>query len=343
MTRLAVLISNNAVLATLLIGLSAPLARAEIPRVPEPPVRIETRARPIEQFLFSDPGRRRFGQLEFRGGMELTSSYRHFGGFSSIRLRSDGARFLALSDEGRWLRGRIVYEGIRPVGIAEAEMAPILGPDGKPLGARRWFDTELLAEDGGTVYVGIERVNQIVKFDFGRHGLLARGQPIPLPPEIKSLPYNKGLEALVFIPRGGPLGGTLLAISERGLDPAGNILGFLIGGPSPGIFTVRRTDNYDVTDAALLPDGDLLILERRASLLQGLGMRIRRVAHASIKPGALLDGPVLIEADLGFQIDNMEGLSVHQAGDDVVLTLISDDNFSVLQRTILLQFTLVEP
>jgi hypothetical protein len=52
---------------------------------------------------------------------------------------------------------------------------------------------------------------------------------------------------------------------------------------------------------------------------------------------------VLIEADLGYEIDNMEGLSVHRAANgDVVLTLVSDDNFSIIQRTILLQFTLVD-
>jgi hypothetical protein len=40
----------------------------------------------------------------------------------------------------------------------------------------------------------------------------------------------------------------------------------------------------------------------------------------------------------------MEGLSVHRLpGGEVVLTLVSDDNFSVLQRTLLLQFTLAEP
>ena len=38
----------------------------------------------------------------------------------------------------------------------------------------------------------------------------------------------------------------------------------------------------------------------------------------------------------------MEGLSVHRDGSGaLVLTLISDDNFSPLQRTLLLQFTLV--
>ena len=62
---------------------------------------------------------------------------------------------------------------------------------------------------------------------------------------------------------------------------------------------------------------------------------------AAIKPGALVDGPELLVADLNQQIDNMEGLSVHRAADGaLVLTLISDDNFSPLQGTLLLQFTL---
>ena len=38
----------------------------------------------------------------------------------------------------------------------------------------------------------------------------------------------------------------------------------------------------------------------------------------------------------------MEGLAVHRnAQGEIVLTLISDDNFSPLQRTLLLQFALV--
>jgi hypothetical protein len=52
---------------------------------------------------------------------------------------------------------------------------------------------------------------------------------------------------------------------------------------------------------------------------------------------------VLVEADMSYQIDNLEGLSVHRAANgDVVLTLISDDNFAFYQRTLLLQFTLAE-
>ena len=72
-------------------------------------------------------------------------------------------------------------------------------------------------------------------------------------------------------------------------------------------------------------------------------MRIRRVPLSEVVPGAVLEGAALISADMGFQIDNMEGMSVHRAASgETVLTLVSDDNFSIIQRTILLQFTLLD-
>jgi hypothetical protein len=332
-------------IAVLALTLFAFAALAETkPREPEPPVQIEIRAKPIAAFEPRDPAHVRFGALAFRGGLDLTSPYPEFGGISAIRVADDGSAFLAVTDKGRWLRGRITYDGERPSGIADAEMAPVLGLDGRPLAARGWYDTEALAIDGGTVWLGIERVHRIVRFDYGRFGLSARGQPIAIPPGISKLPNNKGLECLVAAAKNLPLAGTLIAISERGLDADGNIKGFLIGGPSAGEFSVKRIGDFDVSDCAITPAGDLLLLERSFSRLRGVGMRIRRVALADVKPGAILDGPALIEADMAYQIDNMEGLSVHRAPNgELVLTLISDDNFAFYQRTLLLQFTLVEP
>jgi hypothetical protein len=340
-----VIVSRRAALAFALLATLALSASAQSgPSAPEPLAKIEVRARPILAFEPGNPSRDRFGGLTFRGGIELTSSHRHFGGISAIRVAADGARFLAVSDKGHWLRGRIVYEGARPVGIADAEMAPVLGPDGKTLASRGWYDTESIAEDGGTVWLGIERVNRIVRLDVGRDGLLARAEPIPVPEGIATLPHNKGLECLVFVPRNLPLAGTLIAISERGLDDEGNLKGFLLSGSSWSEFSVKRIGDFDISDCAVTPKGDLLVLERSFSRLQGVGMRIRRVPLTSLTPGAILDGPALFEADMNYQIDNMEGLSVHrEAGGALVLTLISDDNFSIIQRTLLLQFTLEEP
>jgi len=68
-----------------------------------------------------------------------------------------------------------------------------------------------------------------------------------------------------------------------------------------------------------------------------------RTTRDSIAPNALVDGAVIFQADLGQEIDNMEGIDAHVTADgETVLTLVSDDNFSPLQRTLLLQFTLVE-
>ena len=304
--------------------------------------RIEVHATPIPSFDLRDAELRRFGKLEFRGGLQLTSPAKEFGGISSLRVEGNGNRFLGVTDVGRWIRGRIVYSGATPVGLADVEMAPALGPDGKRLTQRRWYDLEALTEDAGTVYVGIERVHRIVKFDVAKDGLRARGVPIDVPAEFDKLPDNKSIEGLAVVPKGQPLAGALIVITEAALDADGNNRAFLLGGPKPGEFRITRSEDFDVTDCALLPNGDLLILERRFSILRS-AMRIRRIAAADIKPDAIVDPPVIFYADFGQHIDNFEGLGVHRTPTgETVLTLISDDNFSPLQRTLLMQFTLLE-
>jgi hypothetical protein len=308
------------------------------------PVSIEVNARPIPAFDPRDRSHLRFGSLEYRSGLVLTSSYRGFGGLSGIRLDPKGERFIAISDQGAWFTGRIRYSGRDMVGLADVEAAPLLGADGRPITEKRnWYDSESLALDGSYVYVGLERINQLLRFDFARGFTRARGEAVPLPPAARKLPNNKGIEGLVVVPKGLPLAGTLIAFSERGLDRDGNLVAFLIGGPSPGQFSVRRTENFDISDAVLLPSGELLILERKFSWFAGVNIRIRSIPLKSIAPNALVDGPALFQADLGHEIDNMEGIDAHVTADgETVLTLVSDDNFSLLQRTLLLQFTLVE-
>jgi hypothetical protein len=311
---------------------------------PSAPTAIEVSARPIPSFDLRDRARVRFGALQFRGGLQLSSRFRGFGGLSGLRLDADGERFLAISDKATWFTGRLTYSGNELTGIADVEAAPMLGADGQPITAqRRWFDSEAIARDGSLVYVALERVHQILRYDFGRGGVSARGDVLLTPPALRKLPSNAGIEALVIVPKGRPLAGTLVAISERGLDSSGNIIGFLIGGRTPGSFAVRRSDGYDISDAALLPQGDLLILERKFSWTTGVGIRIRRIALTSLAPGATIDGRPIFEADLGYEIDNLEALDAHvDAAGDTVLTMLSDDNFSMLQRTLLLQFTLLD-
>jgi hypothetical protein len=306
-------------------------------------VSIKVNARPIPSFDPNERAHTRFGSLEYRSGLALTSRFPGFGGLSGLRLDPKGERFISFSDKGSWFTGRIVYNDHEMTGLTDVEAAPMLGPDGEPITTRGWFDSESIALDGSFVYIGLERVNQVLRFDFSKGFTRSRGEVVPLPPAASTLPRNKGLEALVFVPKGMPLAGTLIAISERGLDAKGNLIAFLVGGPSPGQFSLRRTEKFDVSDAVLLPSGDLLVLERKFSLVSGVGIRIRRIALASVAPGAVVDGPAIFNADLGNEIDNMEGIDAHLTPEgDTVLTMVSDDNFSMIQRTLLLQFTLVE-
>lgn len=331
-----------AVTAVVLMTTLPSSAYAERPGVPRP-LAIEVSARPLEAFDLRDRSRRRFGQLDFRSGLVLTSSFKGFGGLSAFRIDPNGEGFIAMSDKGDWFTGRLVYNGRALSGLADVQSAAMLGSDGRPIASRKLYDSESLAIDGTTLYVGIERANRILKFDFSHGGVTAHGEEIALPSALRRLPNNKGPEGLVFVPKGMPLEGTLIVASERGLDPSGNLLGFLIGGPRPGQFAIRRSGEFDISDAALLPSSELLILERKFSVLAGVGIRIRRIPLQTIAPGALVDGPVIFEADLGYEIDNMEGLDIHHTPEgEIVLTMISDDNFSLLQRTLLLQFTLVQ-
>jgi hypothetical protein len=332
--------------AWLMVALSPGIAAAQAvsqPPAAQPPLPIDVEARPIPFFDTHDRSHLRFGSLQYRSGLVLSSNFRGFGGLSALRLDAKGERFISVSDKGMWFTGKIVYRGDAMTGVADVEAAPMLGADGRPLAARGWFDTESIALDGPKVYVGIERVNQIVRFDFGKDGTRSRAEVVATPAAVRKLPNNKGLEALVMVPKGLPLAGTLIAISERGLDPDGNLLAFLVGGPTPGQFSIRRSRDLDISDATLLPSGDLLILERKFSLLTGLVVRIRRLSLQSVAPGATIDGPSIFDADLNYEIDNLEGLDAYVGADGAtVLTMVSDDNFSLLQRTLLLQFTLVD-
>lgn len=334
------LAAGTLIAALLLVAVS--LAIAQTRRYPDKPTPISILASPIRSFDNRNPAQTRFGQFEFRGGLELASKSPFFGGLSAIHLDAQGSRLVGVTDKGAWLSGRIVYRAGRPAGIVDAEMAPILGPHGRPLAASGWYDSEALTEGGGKFYVGIERVEQIVRFDFARNGLAARGEPITVPPDFKTFTRNKSIECLTAPPQGAPHNGALITITERSLDAAGNIRAFVLEDNRVVRFAVRRSGEFDVTDCAILPKGDLLLLERRYSLITSLGMRIRRVPLAAIKAGAVVDGDVLIVADLAHQIDNMEGIAVHRnLRGETIITLVSDDNFSAIQRTLLLQFRLL--
>ena len=334
------MISRRAVLAgsALLLG-TAGHVRALDRNAPRP---ITIDAHPFSHFSASERDRRIFGKLTFLGGLELRSKDPEFGGISSGQFDPDGKGFLAISDRAHWIAGRFVEKDGALAGIEAAMIAPAIAPDGRRMKDTRYFDSEGMARKGNSVFISVERTHDILQFELGQRNFSARGRLVDVPAEMKGLDNNRGIEALGVLPKESPYAGSLIALAERapssGRSPHNP--GWIIG-PRPGRFAVKKIGAFDITDVNFLPGGDMIILERRFTPFFGLGFRIRRIPIGMVKPGAELDGEVLIEADLSHQIDNMEALMVHRAADGrTILTIFSDDNFSLLQRTLVLRFAL---
>jgi hypothetical protein len=303
-------------------------------------------ARPLAGFDKSNPALSRFGRLEWRGGLVLTSSSRHFGGWSGLSIEADGRRVLAVSDAGTWLSGELTYRGRQVAGIAITRIGPLLGIDKKALSRERDRDAEAidLIEGNtakGTALIAFEGNDRIGRFSVGAAGIGAPSTYLSVPPEVKKIRSADGFEAVAVL-RDGPFKGAVVAFAEHILPNERSHSGFIWTSAGHKRFSLNDIGGFDITDAVGLPNGSIVVLERRFRWTEGVKMRLRLLDVADIKPGAKLQGETLIEADLNQEIDNMEGLAAHPGIDgETILTLVSDDNFNpFLQRTLLLQFAL---
>ena len=283
-----------------------------------------------------------FGRLEFLGGLVMKSSDPNFGGWSSVRLRPDQTHFVGVIDNGDWISGSLVRDADgRLAGITDVDVTPMLTKSGKPDTRKQMVDAESLALRPGEVLVSFERVHRVDVYpDPGFEISPPKRTLSKLIPDAR-LKANKGLETVVVAPTDGPLGGAPLIVAEESLNAAGDNYAAVLEGPRKGIFYVRRHGSFDISDGAFLPSGDLVLLERSFSLLQGVAIRLRLIRAEDIKPDATVDGEELLMADSSYQIDNMEGVDAFRAADGAThLILVSDNNNSFLQSNLMLEFRL---
>ena len=247
------------------------------------PQSITVESRALESFSAREALNRRVGALQFRGALVLTSAARDFGGLSAIRLDPAGEHFVALSDKAHWFTGRIVYRERRAGRPCRCEDGADAQQRRPHAGCRRAAGTipnRSLSTARSPMSASSASIRSCDSIS-AMAAYFARGAPIAVPPAFRTLPVNRGIEALVVAPTNSPVAGALIAFAERALDADGNHLGFILGGPSPGQFTLKRTRDYDVSDAALLPNGDLVVLERKFSVFT---RRLR--AHPPRRAGA---------------------------------------------------------
>jgi hypothetical protein len=353
MPRPSTRIDRRTVLAGLLGGTGAALVRTPVrteEKDPPPPTSIENieiSARPIAHFERGQSDAKRFGQLEFRGGLVLTSPSANFGGWSALVMAPDGKSLLAISDVGSWMTADLAYDGISPTRLSRARIGPLLDAHGQPLDSKKEADAEAVTLLEGTLQqgmllIGFERHHRIDRYPIRDGAVQPTVGALKLPAEAKRMPNNQGIEALAVL-KGGPYKSSVVAFAERFTRGSGYHTGWIWVGGEPQRFQLQDIDGFNITDAAGLADGSLLVLERYFRWTEGVKMRLRHIAAKEIAPAARIAGRILFQGDSSYDIDNMEGLGVHRGtGGETILSLISDDNFNrFLQRTVFLQFTLL--
>lgn len=266
--------------------------------------------------------------LEPAGRFVWQSAQAEFGGLSGLEMSPDGDRFLAVSDRG------FIFEG-HPVRTATGQITAVdpvkrhdlLERDGTVM-KRFLRDAEGLAVmPSGQIYVSFESYPRIWRYD--RAGGPAHATH--LWDHFWDIRDNAGLEALTPTPEGG-----LLAIAETVTDGFAATYSYDGDRWTPSA-ALAVPDGFRISGADLGPDGKLYLLERKLDWLSGFVSRIRRLDR-----GETGTGEVLLTSAAG-DLGNTEGISLWQdAGGRIMITLISDDNFSPLQSTILAEFRVVE-
>ena len=264
-----------------------------------------------------------FHGVRLLGAVALSADHPAFGGFSGLLVRD--SRLTAVSDTGWWLMAPFDdgTTGLRP---AAGRFVRMHDTDGSAFD-KTGGDAEGLAVLGDRVAVSFERDHRIMLHDGTRPVTEIRDR------RFERMSSNSGLEALASL-----TGGRLLAIGEQAL--AGGHPAFVIS-PNGTVqaASLPASGRHAVTGADVGPDGRLYVVLRDYVPLVGVSIRIHRYRLGEDGLPLVESREVLAELEGATGIDNMEGISVWtDAAGRVRLTLISDDNYSALQRTLIVDF-----
>ncbi|WP_162884011.1 esterase-like activity of phytase family protein [Chromatocurvus halotolerans] len=270
----------------------------------------------------------------FVAGWHLSSADPAFGGLSGLVAEPDG-NLLAVSDEGAfvWIR---MTDGTP----SAARIAPMRDASGAVIADKRWRDAEGLDLREGMAFVSFEREHRVLAFDLAGCGAAARGVSVAqfgsrIAGLRDAMPANGGAEGLALTEEGE----LLLAIEspESGLPIAqldamgtARLVGLI---PRRGAPVLTGIDRAGATLYAVLRSYTPLV-----------GNVIEVVALPLPGRESILPARRILRLEPRHGTDNFEGIALQRRGDSSLrLWLVSDDNFSSRQRTLLYAFDLRSP
>jgi len=267
--------------------------------------------------------------LNLRGSYYWQSSKAEFGGLSGIAMSNEGTRVSAISDRGAIFLGNVERRDGLITGVSAVERYTLQDEDGNPPALFLQNAEGLSADVDGSFYVAYEGWARVWLY---KH-------PDALPEWLHvwdrfwDLIGNSGFEALA---QDG--NGDLYVISEQ--TDNGTFPVFIYNGDvwSKGT-SIPQMDGFRISGADFGPDGALYVVERKFSWFRGFATRIRRL---ELNGAGIAKDTRLLDSPFG-ELDNSEGIDLWQDADGTtIVTLLSDDNFSPFQKTLITEFELIQ-
>lgn len=279
------------------------------------------------------------GRLIWRGGLELDFDNPRFGGISAIEIDRGGRTLTALTDHGDRIELFLDYDPAGNLASARLEdLSPITGAAGRSVDNRRDSDVEAIARmpDGGWV-VAFERNHRLLHFPPSYAPLRSSPRLLNTPSGLERARPNLGIEAATET-----ADRKVLLITEDLRTTRAFNFAWLGNGADWTPMSYTLFPPYKPTGAALLPNGDIVVLERRFTPPSDVGTRIARIFKRRLRPGSPIQTTEIARLESPFISENFEAITARAAGrGQTLLYIASDDNFSDDQRTLLLMFELL--
>ncbi len=317
------------------VALSLAACVTALPILPAAPVKagpeVALRSAPV-LLDPSDPSRTTAGDFTYAGGIAVTSDQTsRLHGLSDLVVEPDGD-VMSVSDDGADLfTGRLMLDPAgRLVGLTDGALRPLQGLDSQPLQGKAWGDAEGVTRLGdGGILVSFEREHRVWRYapSTGR------------PPKAVAMPgvamaENDGMEGLAAAP-------TVAADAYWvGVEPGSIWFCRLSVSCEAKAGLPKPPPGYRLSSLTTGPKGELVILHH--SYIPAIGSRIIvSIVRDPLGAGRVVDTLTLAPP---MTVDNFEGVAVVARADGGWrLYLLSDDNFSASQRTLLLAFDWTPP
>jgi len=276
------------------------------------------------------PGRTEFGALRLVSAFHLSSRDERFGGLSGLSIGSDG-RLYAISDQGFWLSAKMVRNE------NDALMNLLDWQIGTPVSGSLRDAEALTGAADGSFLVAFESIHRLWRYVAPPLTMKSVPNTVQIPPEISRAPANGGMEGIASLPDG-----RLLILTEEFANRDGSFKGWLMDAERTVELSYMPAPGFHVTDCATLDNGDVFVLERRYVPFGILSARVTLIKGEQVRAGAKLRGKELLKLEQPLAAENYEGIAVQRTPRGTIIFIVSDDNYSSFQQTLLLQFLLAD-